>query len=90
MSDFASLLDASYHPVSPEKERPRKKPSISLAAGLIMASETQSPRSLPLTPQQTQQQQEQDGWSQGLFYAYAQKVYPPVPLPFLWPLFALH
>ncbi|KAF2649256.1 hypothetical protein K491DRAFT_669299 [Lophiostoma macrostomum CBS 122681] len=80
MSDFASLLDASYTPVAFEKDRPRKKPSISLAAGLIMA-EMQSPKTLPHTPQQTQQQQEQDGWSEGLFYAYAQKVYPPVPLP---------
>ena len=82
MPDFASLLDASYTPVPPEKERYRKKPSISLAAGLIMASETQSPRSYPHTPQQAQQQ-EQDGWSEGLFYAYAQKVYTPVPPPIL-------
>lgn len=82
MPDFTSLLDASYSPLAgiSEKERPRKKPSISLAAGLIMASETQSPKSLPHTPQQSNGT-DREGWNEGLFYAYAQKVYTPVAQP---------
>ncbi|KAF2475577.1 uncharacterized protein BDR25DRAFT_254606, partial [Lindgomyces ingoldianus] len=73
MPDFSHLLlaDASTpSPHVPEKERPRKKPSISLAAGLIMASE--SPRSVPNTPQQTQGKNDAT-CSDNLFYAYAQK-----------------
>ncbi|KAF2249651.1 hypothetical protein BU26DRAFT_454925 [Trematosphaeria pertusa] len=69
MPDFSALLDAST-PL-PEHERPRKKPSISLAAGLIMASE--SPRSTPNTPQLRALGRNGDGWSDNLFYAYAQK-----------------
>lgn len=77
MPDFSALLDAST-PLS-GKDQPRKKPSISLAAGLIMASE--SPKSMPNTPQHPQAKAGE--WSDNLFYAYAQKVYMPVPLPFL-------
>lgn len=83
MPDFSALLDAST-PLT-TREQPRKKPSISLAAGLIMASE--SPKSVPNTPQLAQRKSAGD-WSDNLFYAYAQKVYTPVSDPLLHtPLF---
>lgn len=72
MPDFSTLLDASA-PLHSRREPPRKKPSISLAAGLIMAT-TDSPKSLPMTPQQQLGNMGPD-WSDNLFYAYAQKVY---------------
>ncbi|KAF2871676.1 hypothetical protein BDV95DRAFT_628789 [Massariosphaeria phaeospora] len=85
MPDFSALLDATAKkPHSPDKSdrersRPRKKPSISLAAGLIMASE-----SGPRTPVQALESQrergrkeerdeEEEPWSDNLFYAYAKK-----------------
>ncbi|KAF2186367.1 hypothetical protein K469DRAFT_631222, partial [Zopfia rhizophila CBS 207.26] len=70
MPDFSYLLASTPSPLLPEKERPRKKPSISLAAGLIMAAE--SPKSIPNTPQRAQQNHK-GGYSDNLFYAYAQK-----------------
>ncbi|ORX93933.1 hypothetical protein BCR34DRAFT_580269 [Clohesyomyces aquaticus] len=82
MPDFSHLLfDASGMPIPHEgrerdHSRPRKKPSISLAAGLIMASD--SPKSIPNTPQHTQGAHE-GGYSNTLFYAYAQKVYTACP-----------
>lgn len=81
MPDFTALIDAPT-PLH-GKEFPKKKPSISLAAGLIMASE--SPRSIPNTPQHFGQGKNGE-WSENLFYAYAQKVYSPVPHPSLCPL----
>lgn len=79
MPDFASLLDPSYEPLAdrhPEKDRPRKKASISLAAGLIMAAETQSPKSLVASPRRGSKEDAntEAESSEGLFYAYAQKV----------------
>ncbi|KAH7130079.1 hypothetical protein B0J11DRAFT_243742 [Dendryphion nanum] len=98
MSDFTALLDASMpppmHPYDKGKEHPRKKPSISLAAGLIMASaETQSPRSFVNTSSSsttTMTTTSQDSnrketntvdWSDGLFYAYAQTDATPTTPP---------
>jgi hypothetical protein len=93
MPDFTSLLDASSSPPvrTYENERPRKKPSISLAAGLIMASSESnsahaSPRSAmmpPPAPPPRPSSAEKKGnyrgeWSEGLFYAYAQKVLAPL------------
>jgi hypothetical protein len=80
MPDFSALLDAST-PLHSRRELPRKKPSISLAAGLIMAT-TESPKSLYNSPQQPLTKAGID-WSDSLFYAYAQKVYGPVPHPSL-------
>lgn len=85
MSDFSALLDAST-PIPPS-ERPRKKPSISLAAGLIMASE--SPRTIESMSQHLNSNGYPPGGGRGnegvgngnLFYAYAQKVYTTVPNP---------
>jgi hypothetical protein len=78
MPDFSALLDASA-PLHSRRELPRKKPSISLAAGLIMAT-TESPRSQPITPQPPLSKIAPD-WSDNLYYAYAQKVYGPVARP---------
>lgn len=94
MSDFAALLDAST-PIH-SSERPRKKPSISLAAGLIMNSE--SPRTLESMSQHMNGgglapggSRSSEGASNGnLFYAYAQKVYTYVPQPFPRPCFVRH
>lgn len=76
MSDFSSLLD-QHTPLGKGYgvERPRKKPSISLAAGLIMNSDTNTPRSMPATPQYANSPPRHDGrgYSENLFYAYAQK-----------------
>ncbi|KAJ4299342.1 hypothetical protein N0V90_004587 [Kalmusia sp. IMI 367209] len=69
MTDFQSLIDAST-PLNGQG-LPRKKPSISLAAGLMMTSE--SPRSMPGTPAQMQTTSASGPWSENLFYAYAQK-----------------
>ncbi|KAF2677958.1 hypothetical protein K458DRAFT_318196 [Lentithecium fluviatile CBS 122367] len=69
MPDFSALLDAST-PLHSRREIPRKKPSISLAAGLIMAT-TDSPKSLPNTPQQGKVGKIGEEWSHNLFYAYA-------------------
>ena len=77
MPDFSALLDAST-PLHNRRELPRKKPSISLAAGLIMA--TESPKSFPNTPQPPLSKIAPD-WSDNLFYAYAQKVYGTVARP---------
>lgn len=71
MTDFSNLIDPSYS--LSRRERPRKKSSISLAAGLIMASEAQSPKSAVLLPSQVNGAQERTN-SEGLFYAYIQKV----------------
>lgn len=81
LPDFAALLDASKP--TPWKDHQRKKPSISLAAGLIMAT-TESPKStsMPDAPRRKSSQGPED-WSENLFYAYAQKVYGPVSLPSL-------
>lgn len=79
MSDFSQLLDL-HTPLGKGYgvERPRKKPSISLAAGLIMNSDmnTHTPRSMPPTPQDSRSPPRHDarGYSENLFYAYAQKV----------------
>lgn len=75
MSDFASLLDTSYQPLAgiSEKQRPRKKGSISLATGLIMASDMQSRRDSVMSPRAVNVANE-SGYSEALFYAYAQKV----------------
>lgn len=93
MSDFTNLFDTTYTPLAgyAERDRRRKKPSISLAAGLIMngngASETQSPASPRKSTTTSSPQQpnigNESGWSEGLFYAYAQKVYTTVPTPFI-------
>ncbi|KAF2707844.1 hypothetical protein K504DRAFT_446940 [Pleomassaria siparia CBS 279.74] len=78
MSDFSQLLD-QHTPLGKGYgvERPRKKPSISLAAGLIMNadSNTHTPRSIPPTPQIALSPPRSDvgGYSENLFYAYAQK-----------------
>lgn len=77
MPDFSTLLDASA-PLHNRREVPRKKPSISLAAGLIMA--TDSPKILSSTPQQESSKIGPD-WSDNLFYAYAQKVWHAVCSP---------
>ncbi|KAF2008012.1 hypothetical protein P154DRAFT_568835 [Amniculicola lignicola CBS 123094] len=63
MTDFAQLLEVS------KPTFPRKKPSVSLAAGLIMA--TESPRQHPSSPQLMHGKSE--GTRDNLFYAYAQK-----------------
>jgi hypothetical protein len=82
MSDFSQLQD-QHTPLGKGYgvERPRKKPSISLAAGLIMNSEmnTHTPRSIPPTPQDSRSPSRYDGraYSENLFYAYAQKVWHP-------------
>ncbi|CAI6342484.1 unnamed protein product [Periconia digitata] len=77
MPDFAALLDSSK--TVPWKEHPRKKPSISLAAGLIMA--TDSPTKNAYAPgvptRKDSNSNEPQDWSDNLFYAYAQKVYGP-------------
>ncbi|PVI02445.1 hypothetical protein DM02DRAFT_522927 [Periconia macrospinosa] len=70
MPDFAALLDASK-PIS-WREAPRKKPSISLAAGLIMATESPKNGYMSDMPQRRDSQGLED-WSDNLFYAYAQK-----------------
>lgn len=79
MSDFQSLLDASpsLHGQGPT----RKKPSISLAQGLMMTSE--SPRSYSTTdePPRARSSSQAGPWSENLFYAYAQKVNIAVPIP---------
>lgn len=80
MSDFQSLLDAST-PLNGQG-LPRKKPSISLAAGLMMTNESPRPYSLPDTPAMAQSSSASGPWSENLFYAYAQKVYTAVPDPF--------
>lgn len=74
MTDFQALIDATNG-----QGLGRKKPSISLAAGLMMASE--GPRSRPGTPAQAHSHSTMGPWSENLFYAYAQKVYTAVPLP---------
>ncbi|PSN72211.1 hypothetical protein BS50DRAFT_569753 [Corynespora cassiicola Philippines] len=84
MPDFSALLDAS-HSVTESfstgthstesysiKEQSRKKPSISLAAGLIMGNG--SPKSQPNTPRPVHPQPNDDAPTENLFYAYAQKV----------------
>ena len=71
MSDFQSLLDASA-PLN-GNGLPRKKPSISLAQGLMMTSE--SPRSYSIQDENPMARSSASGpWSDNLFYAYAQKV----------------
>ncbi|KAF2267204.1 hypothetical protein CC78DRAFT_577401 [Lojkania enalia] len=72
MPNFESVLDVSRpvsltHPRSrsPDKSLLRKKPSISLAAGLIMNNDP------PRSP--TKQHIDGREWCEGLFYAYAQK-----------------
>jgi len=80
MSDFSQLLD-QHTPLGKGYgiERPRKKPSISLATGLIMNQSSEgTPRSGPATPRDTNSSPRQDakGYSENLFYAYAQKVRP--------------
>jgi hypothetical protein len=79
MGDFTNLLDPSYEPLAghhPEKDRPRKKASISLAAGLIMNSEIQSPKSMIASPRRDRKTEgsRDSGATEGLFYAYAQTV----------------
>jgi len=69
MPDFQALVDAS----TPLNGLTRKKPSISLAAGLIMAAD--SPRYSPQTLHQTPGKN--TDYSDNLFYAYAQKVLVP-------------
>ncbi|KAF2119779.1 hypothetical protein BDV96DRAFT_568197 [Lophiotrema nucula] len=89
MSDFAALLDAST-PLHHPSERMRKKPSISLAAGLIMNHESQNgtPRSLPDTPHLLNGRMGGAGGEgqESLFFAYAQKAdyaqSPPYVLTF--------
>lgn len=66
MTDFSNLLTSSQQSIL---EKPRKKPSISLAAGLIMAAE--SPKSIPNTPSQSHGG---GGISDNLFYAYGRRV----------------
>ncbi|KAF2737397.1 hypothetical protein EJ04DRAFT_510291 [Polyplosphaeria fusca] len=73
MPDFSALLDAST-PLT-AREHARKKPSISLAAGLIMNS-TESPKNFSNSPVRMRQDGEGE-LSENLFYAYAQKVYGP-------------
>ena len=85
MPDFSALLDAST-PLQSRREQPRKKPSISLAAGLIMAT-TESPRTQPNTPLPPLSKIAPD-WSDNLFYAYAQKVYGTVACPSPFPSWA--
>ncbi|KAF2748266.1 hypothetical protein M011DRAFT_466679 [Sporormia fimetaria CBS 119925] len=80
MSDFQSLFDASYPPLAtiPERERPRKRASISLATGLkMLSSETQSPKSMEPVSRATNGVNgvsENASYSDSLFYAYAQRV----------------
>lgn len=93
MTDFQSLLDAST-PVNGQGYQ-RKKPSISLAQGLMM----DSPRtlSIPDAPPMARPSSANGPWSENLFYAYAQKVYTTVfttPLlhcePLNWDSWANH
>ncbi|KAL1610706.1 hypothetical protein SLS60_002376 [Paraconiothyrium brasiliense] len=71
MSDFQSLLDASA-PLNGQG-LPRKKPSISLAAGLMMTNESPRSYSIPDTPALARPASAGSPWSENLFYAYAQK-----------------
>jgi hypothetical protein len=87
MSDFQSLIDAST-PLNAlnAQARHRSKPSLSLAAGLMMTTTTtatESPRnfSRPSTPATAPSATAGGPWSENLFYAYAQKVYTTVPDP---------
>jgi hypothetical protein len=89
MSDFQSLIDAStpLHALNNGQPRHRSKPSLSLAAGLMMTTATtttESPRnfSRPSTPATAPSAPAAGPWSENLFYAYAQKVYTTVPGPF--------
>jgi hypothetical protein len=79
MPDFAALIDPSS-PL-PWKEHQRKKPSISLAAGLIMATESPKMGHMTTSPSPLGKVQHGEDWSENLFYAYALKVYGLVPLP---------
>ena len=81
MSDFQSLLDASA--TLNGHGHPRKKPSISLAQGLMMTTESPRSNSLPDEPPTANSAPQGGPWSQNLFYAYAQKVYTTVPTPLL-------
>jgi len=76
MSDFQSLMDAA--PPLNGQGLPRKKPSsLSLAAGLMMTSESPRTYSTPDTPA-AQSASAGRPWSDNLFFAYAQKVYTTV------------
>ncbi|KAF9729416.1 hypothetical protein PMIN06_005868 [Paraphaeosphaeria minitans] len=77
MSDFQSLSDAST-PLNAlnalnGQGLPRKKPSISLAAGLMMTTESPRNFSRPTTPATAHAAAAGSPWSENLFYAYAQK-----------------
>ena len=96
MPDFSALMDASTplfearaqnrRQTSPVRGQghPRKKLSISLAAGLIM--NTDSPKGIahPGSPQKQSldgtREEEEVGAEGGLFHAYALKVWTHTPL----------
>lgn len=82
MSDFQSLIDASA-PLNALNGQGllRKKPSLSLAAGLMMTTESPRNFSRPTTPATAPSAPTTGPWAENLFYAYAQKVYAAVPDP---------
>ncbi|EAT91005.2 hypothetical protein SNOG_01356 [Parastagonospora nodorum SN15] len=95
MPDFSALLDASTplfearaqnrRQTSPVRGQgyPRKKVSISLAAGLIMNENQKNAGALDSPYKQSldgTQEEEQDVSEDALFHAYALKVRTPVPL----------